>query len=149
MACRGIPAGTVLKTLFLNAVILCSLCVQLSAAEPESYCLIATCKNEDAVAEIYAPQRACYAGTDAFFESIRTSQRGYYALDLNAAGKGKPLEPVNLKAAAGNKGVQVDQFTRGLPAATIPAEGGTVSFDNRFAQNMVCTPLFKTGTVPD
>jgi hypothetical protein len=134
-----------LKTLPLSAAILCSLSAFVSAA-PESYCLVATCKNEGAVAEIYAPQRICNAGTDAFLKFIKKSQRGYYALDLNEAGKGKPLEPVNLKAAAGSKGVEVDQFTRGLPAATIPAEGGTVSFDHRFAQDMVCTPIFQTGT---
>ncbi len=122
-------------------------CVQVRADSPESYCLIISCKNDEAVAEIYAPERICYNGDDEFFKGLQSEQRGFYALDLNDFNKGKPLEPINIRAAKENSGIVVDQFTRRLPPTTVPRGGGKVSFDTRFATNMVCSPLFETGSL--
>ncbi len=149
MGSRKLRTGVWLKALFCTALTHATLCEPAGAVEPESYCLIVSCKNDAAVAEIYAPERICNNGFDAFFAAIQTGQRGYYALDLNEYGKGKVLEPATLRASKVNKGVDVDQFTRGLPPATVPKEGGTVSFDTRFATGMVCSPLFETGTGPN
>src|SRR5208337_938342 len=149
MGCRKLWTSAWLKALFCTALTYTSLCDPAGAAEPESYRLIVSCKNDAAVAEIYAPERISNNGFDAFFEAIQTGQRGYYALDLNEYGKGKVLEPATLRASKVNKGVEVDQFTRGLPPTTVPKEGGTVSFDTRFATSMVCSPLFETGTGPN
>jgi hypothetical protein len=126
-------------------------CVQIRADphtdNPETYCLIISCKNEDTVVEIYAPEQICHKGDDAFFKGLQSGQRGFYALDLNNFNKGKPLEPINLRAAKENSGIVVDQFTRRLPPTTVPREGGEVSFDTRFASNMRCSPLFETGSM--
>jgi len=145
MACKKLGTNAWLRVLSCAALAYAAFCAQAFAAEPESYCLIISCKNDGAIAEIYAPESICYNGFEAFFEGIRGGRRGFYALDLNEYSKGKPLEPVNLRAGKGNNSIEVDQFTRGLPPTTIPKEGGTVSFDNRFAANMVCSPLFDTG----
>jgi hypothetical protein len=121
---------------------------ELVADNTESYCLVISCKNDGAVVEIYAPQRICYRGYDEFFKDLQSEQRGLYALDLNGYDKGKSLEPINLRATRRNSGIIVDQFTRRLPATTVPREGGKVSFDNRFATDMLCSPLFETGSMP-
>lgn len=118
--------------------------MQAKAGEASSFCLVVVCKNESAAVEIYAPAPICYAGVDEFFKGLLKDNRGYYALDLREAGKGKPLEPIHLKAIEGNKGIEVHQYTRGLPPARVPKEGGAVSFDRRFAEDMTCSPLFET-----
>ena len=35
----------------------------------------------------------------------------------------------------------VDQYTRKLPPTRVPVAGGKVSFDKRFAEDMVCGPF--------
>ncbi len=118
--------------------------MQAKAGEASSFCLIVSCKNELAAVEIYAPASICYAGVDEFFRGLRKDNRGYYALDLREAGKGKPLEPVHLRAMEGGRGIEIDQYTRGLPPTRVPKEGGVVSFDKRFAEDMSCSPLLET-----
>jgi hypothetical protein len=66
---------------------------------------------------------------------------GLYALDLSDENKGKALEPVRVSLTPDKTAVIVDQFTRGLPPTKVPAGGGTVSFDDRFAENVTC-PAF-------
>jgi hypothetical protein len=123
----------------------------LAEAKAESVdgnCLVTSCRNDDAVAEIYAPESLCQS-EDALFNGLRNGQRGLFALDLNQENKGKSLEPINISAAKGDSGIVVDQYTRHLPPTVVPKEGGTVSFDNRFGENMECSPLLSTGDVPD
>jgi hypothetical protein len=121
---------------------------ELVADNTESYCLVISCKSDDAVVEICAPQRICYKGYDEFFKDLQSEQRGLYALDLSGYDKGKSLEPINLRATKRNTGIIVDQFTRRLPATAVPREGGKVSFDTRFATDMLCSPPFETGAMP-
>jgi hypothetical protein len=148
MGCRNFWARTSPTTLLWSiTTIYLFACTQVRADNPESYCLIVSCKNDASVAEIYAPERICYGGYDKFFRGLQSDQRGFFALDLNQYGKGKPLEPIYIRAAKGNGGIIVDQFARRLPPTMVPRGGGTVSFDTRFAVDMLCSPLFDTGTM--
>lgn len=119
------------------------------AQDAAAYCLVTSCTNAGAGAEVYAPDRICHNGSDEFFNALQGEQRGLFALDLNAYGKGKAVEPINIRAAEGNSGIIVDQFTRGLPPTEVPKTGGTVSFDKRFGEDMKCSPLFETSTLAE
>jgi hypothetical protein len=66
---------------------------------------------------------------------------GYYTLDLTDANKGKVLEPVRASLTRNGKTVIVDQYTRKLPPTRIPADGGTVDFDQRFGTAANCGPF--------
>jgi len=66
---------------------------------------------------------------------------GSYVLDLTEAGKGKNAEPVQVTLSGDRKSIVVNQYTRKLPPTTVPLKGGTVSFDNRFATDAVCSPF--------
>lgn len=69
---------------------------------------------------------------------------GYYALDLEKIGKGKPLEPVKVWKDDEAKVLIVDQYTRGLPPTRVPLDGGVVNFDNRFGDGARCKPYGDT-----
>lgn len=94
--------------------------------------------------EIYIPDRLCCDGYDGLLKGLKNKQKGYYALDLTGAGKGKPLEPVHLQISRRPAGLLVTQHTRGLPPTLVPRNGGTVSFDKRFAVGLACKALFDT-----
>jgi hypothetical protein len=102
--------------------------------------LVLRCKNDDATAEVYLPQSIVTGRTPANIDLAKPA-RGFYVLDLTDARKGKTLEPARVSLRADKKAVIVEQLTRRLPAATVPVAGGTVSFDHRFAENMVCEPF--------
>lgn len=98
--------------------------------------------SSDVRMEVYVPQSSAYdkdLPTDAKKPVI-----GYYALDLEKYGKGKPLEPVKLWKDEKAKAVVVDQFTRGLPPTRVPIDGGVVDFDKRFAEGARCKPYANT-----
>ena len=100
----------------------------------EAYIRMFACEGPDAKMEIYLPKDRDGGIT------IENSVIGFYALDLSAANKGKPLEPVRISLTPDKKTVVVDQFTRGLPPTRIPVAGGTVDFDNRFGTAAKCVP---------
>jgi hypothetical protein len=110
------------------------------AAQEGAFRRVLECKNDGARVELYLPENIV---SGLGIANVRLSQpaRGYYALDLSDAGKGKPLEPVRVSLTTDKKGVVVNQYTRKLPPTTVPVAGGKVSFDKRFAEDMVCKPF--------
>jgi hypothetical protein len=109
-------------------------------AEDGAMTLVLRCKNEDAQVEVYVPQSIVTGRTMANID-LRRPAKGFYALDLTQADKGKSLEPARISLTADRKGVVVEQLSRKLPSTTVPVAGGKVSFDRRFAENMVCEPF--------
>jgi hypothetical protein len=95
---------------------------------------VVTCKGPDASMEIYVPEDALTGAVPPKGGVID----GLYALDLSGALKGKHLERVHITESPDHKGIVVNQYTRGLPTTTIPKDGGTVNFDNRFGTHAVC-----------
>ena len=87
--------------------------------------------------EIYLPQSIVF-GKKPLAEVLAHPVIGY---DLTGANKGKSLEPVKVSISADGKTVIVNQYTRGLPPTRIPAGGGTVDFDHRFASEAKCGPF--------
>ena len=98
-----------------------------------------TCEGNDAKMEVYAPSSKVYA-EGGLPQSLATTRAiGYYALDLTAAGKGKPLEPVLLSLSSDKKSLVVDQITRGH-ITEVPFDGSRkVDFDQRFGTGAQCT----------
>ncbi len=90
--------------------------------------------------EVYLPQSVVF-GKKPLVRALAQPVIGYYALDLSGANKGKPLEPVKVSMTEDGKTVIVNQYTRGLPPTRIPAGGGTVDFDRRFATDAKCGPF--------
>jgi hypothetical protein len=126
----GIPLAVALSLLAIPAS---------ASAQDSAFARVLQCKNQDARVELYLPSAIANNGND--WQALEKTTTGYYALDLSGAGKGKPLEPVRVTLTKDKKGVVVDQYTRGLPPSTVPLKGGRVSFDKRFAENMLCGPL--------
>jgi len=91
------------------------------------------CEGPDAKMEVYLPQELDLDGGQPVI--------GYYALDLTAANKGKPLEPVRMRLSSDQQTVIMEQYTRGLPPTRIPVAGGTVDFDHRFGTAAQCGPF--------
>jgi hypothetical protein len=119
-------------------------------AADTGFTLAATCSEKGApkdsppTVEIYIPASLCCDGYDGLLKGLKRKKKGYYALDLTGIGKGKPLEPVHLQISRKPAGLMVTQYTRGLPPTLVPRNGGTVSFDKRFAEELVCKALFDT-----
>jgi hypothetical protein len=111
-----------------------------AAAQDGAFRRVLECKNDGARVELYLPE-SIVSGLGIANVRLGQPAKGFYALDLGDAGKGKPLEPVRVRLAAGGKGVIVDQYTRKLPPTTVPVAGGKVSFDKRFAEDMDCKPF--------
>lgn len=111
-----------------------------AAAQEGAFRRVLECKNDGARVELYLPE-AIVSGLGIANVRLAQPSRGYYALDLSEYQKGKPLEPVRVRLAAGGRGVVVDQYTRKLPPTTVPTAGGKVSFDKRFAEDMECKPF--------
>jgi hypothetical protein len=128
-----------LSVVALAGVVTRCLIHPVSAAEAAMTRVLA-CEGDDARMEVYLPQ-SVVAGRGAANANLAKPVVGYYALDLSAAGKGKPLEPVRVSYTPDKKMVIVDQFTRGLPPTRIPVGGGTVDFDKRFGTNAKCGPF--------
>ena len=101
---------------------------------------VLVCEGPDAEMEVYLPRSAVF-DRDGGTRTINNSVIGYYALDLTASNKGKPLEPVRISLSADKKTVTVKQYTRGLPPTRIPVVGGTVDFDSRFGTAAKCGPF--------
>lgn len=128
------------------AATLCALTLQsLSAAgESGTFTLITYCTengggaSDGASVEIYVPDEVWNGPHDVW------KTQGLYALDLMSFGKGKRLEPIQLEFSKTADGLLVDQYLRRLPVRFLPRGGGTVSFDERFASDMVCSPLGQT-----
>jgi hypothetical protein len=117
--------------------------VPAAAKDPgkEAYMVrMVACEGPDAKMEIYLPQSVVF-DRDRGTRTINTSIVGYYALDLTASNKGKPLEPVRISLSPDKKTVIVKQYTRGLPPTRIPVVGGTVDFDSRFGTAAKCGPF--------
>jgi hypothetical protein len=111
-----------------------------AVAQEGSFRRVLECKNDGARVELYLPE-SIVSGLGIANVRLAQPARGYYALDLSDAGKGKPLEPVRVRMATDKKGVVVNQYTRKLPPTTVPLAGGKVSFDKRFAEDMECKPF--------
>lgn len=99
-----------------------------------------SCENGDAKMEVYIPE---FAVTGRGLANVKFGGQlmGAYSLDLTGAQKGKVLEPVRVSLAPDKKSVIVNQYTRQLPPTLVPIDGGTVSFDRRFAENAKCSPF--------
>ena len=124
-------------------VVLVLLASPASAKDPgqEAYMIrMLACEGPDAKMEVYLPQSVVFE-RDGRMRALDRPVIGYYALDLTAANKGKPLEPVRVSLSADKKSLIVDQYTRRLPATRIPVAGGTVDFDNRFGTGAKCGPF--------
>lgn len=106
-------------------------------AEDKPLRRVLACTGPSATMEIYLPE-SVVSGSGIDHVDLSKPVTGLYALDLSAAGKGKVLEWVHVSLADDGKAVIVDQFTRGLPPTRIPAEGGVVDFDQRFATEAMC-----------
>jgi hypothetical protein len=104
---------------------------------------VLACEGPDAKMEVYLPQSVVF-DRDGGPRTINKSVIGYYALDLTAANKGKPLEPVRIRLTPDKQTIIVEQYTRGLPSTHIPVAGGTVDFDNRFGTAANCGPFQAT-----
>jgi hypothetical protein len=119
-------------------------------AADTGFTLVVTCSEKDApkgsspTVEIYISESLCCDGYDGLLKGLKRKKKGFYALDLTGIGKGKPLEPVHLQISRKPAGLLVTQYTRGLPPTLVPRSGGTVSFDRRFAEELVCNALFDT-----
>ena len=114
---------------------------QVFAADPgqnTAMIRVLACKGEDASMEVYLPQSIALDADKLKSALSRKPVIGYYTLDLSAAGKGKPLEPVKVSMTSDGKTVIVDQYTRGLKPTRIPVGGGTVDFDQRFGTGAKC-----------
>ena len=111
-----------------------------ASAENAAMTRVLACEGDDAKMEVYLPQ-SVVTGRGVTNANLAKPVVGFYALDLSAAGKGKPLEPVRVSYTPDKKMVIVDQFTRGLPPTRIPVGGGTVDFDKRFGTNAKCGPF--------
>jgi hypothetical protein len=98
------------------------------------------CEGPDAKMEVYIPQSIALRAIP-LARALARPVIGYYTLDLSAANKGKPLEPIKISMTADGKQVIVNQYTRGLPPTRIPVEGGTVDFDPRFGTGAKCGPF--------
>jgi hypothetical protein len=97
------------------------------------------CGGPDAKMEVYLPQSIVFGNADTpLARKLAKPVIGSYTLDLTAANKGKPLEPVKVSMTADGKTVIVDQYTRKLPPTRIPSGGGTVDFDQRFGTGAKC-----------
>lgn len=134
------------------AATLCALTLQsLSAAgESGAFTLITYCTEKGGAAsggasvEIYVPVDVGNGTRDALSKGLKRKRQGFYALDLTSFGKGKSLEPVLLEFSKTADGLLVDQYMRMWPVRFVPWGGGTVSFDERFASDLVCSPLGQT-----
>ena len=122
--------------------ILCGLTMPAAASDPgvDAYMIrIMKCVGSDASMEIYLPQSLVFKGGTAVLSMA--PMIGWYSLDLSAALKGKPLEPVRISISSDKKTLILDQYTRGLPLTRIPITGGTVDFDRRFGTRAKCSKL--------
>lgn len=134
-----------MKRLALVAI-LCLLAMPATAKDPgdDSYMIrIMSCEGPNANMEIYLPQSIVFKPDTPILSNILAMQPaiGWYSLDLTGYMKGKPLEPVRLSISPDKKFLIVDQYTRGHPPARIPIAGGTVDFDQRFANKAKCGAL--------
>jgi hypothetical protein len=114
--------------------------VPAAAKDPgkEAYMIrVIACEGPDAKMEIYLPQSVVF-DHDGGRRALSDSVIGYYALDLTASNKGKPLEPVRISLSADKKSLIVKQYTRGLSPTRIPMVGGMVDFDSRFGAAAKC-----------
>ena len=99
---------------------------------------IFACQGADARMEVYVPQ-SVLTKRNIGKQGLGGAVNGLYALDLTEAKKGKVLEPVRLRSTRDNRSIVVEQFTRkGLKPATIPLNGGTLDFDQRFGAGARC-----------
>lgn len=99
---------------------------------------IFACQGPDARMEIYVPQ-TLLKKRNIGRQGLGGTVNGLYALDLTDASKGKMLEPIRLRSTRDNRSIVVEQFTRkGLKPATIPLNGGTLDFDQRFGAGARC-----------
>lgn len=106
-------------------------------AEDEPMRRVLACTGPDAAMEVYLPE-SVVSGSGLDHVNLAKPVKGLYSLDLSAAGKGKVLEWVRVSLADDGKAVIIDQFSRGLPPTRVPAEGGVVDFDKRFATEAMC-----------
>jgi hypothetical protein len=126
------------------AVVTCPLAVPSRASEPgpDSYMVrVLACAGPDANMEVYLPQSIMYRDDAERDRLLSKPVTGMYALDLTAANKGKVLEPVRVRLSADKRSVVIEQYTRKLPATSVPLAGGTVDFDKRFGSAAKCGPF--------
>ncbi len=116
------------------------------------------CSDPYRTVEIYLPNKVIFKypapanipGHDYMLATLLSMPPtvGWYALDLSGAGKGKSLEPVRVSVAPDKKAIIIDQYTRGtannrLAPTRVPAVGGTVQFDPKWATQVKCGPLLQ------
>lgn len=128
------------RAAFAILPLVCALAAPAAAKDPgqDAYMIrMISCTGPDAKMEVYLPETLA-DNPQNFPRSLAKPVIGYYALDLSASDKGKPLEPVKISMTADGKTVIVDQYTRKLPPTRIPVAGGTVDFDQRFGTGAKC-----------
>jgi len=128
------------KPMKARNLVLFAIALTSTAAFAEDYSLFFSCSGDKANMEVYLP-KSLTLNDQALFELGAKKVQGFYALDLNPYGKGKPLEPVLIGINAAKTMLIVDQYTRGLPptAITLGGGGSPVEFDKRFGTNAICT----------
>ncbi len=132
----------VVRAAFLALPLVGGLSLSAAAADPGegAYMIrVLGCEGPSAKMELYLPQSI--ALNPPFARLLAKPVIGYYALDLSAENKGKPLEPVKVSMTPDGKTVIINQYTRGLPPTRVPANGGTVDFDQRFGSGAKCGPF--------
>jgi len=138
------PKGLgVTRTMIPAFMLVAAFSTPVLAKDPgrEAYMIrVLACEGSDARMEVYIPQSIVF-GSVALTRALAQPVIGYYALDLSAENKGKPLEPIKVSITADGKTVIVNQYTRGLPPTRIPLGGGTVDFDQRFGTQAKCGPF--------
>jgi len=125
----------------LIVLLMSALPLPATAKDPgqDSYMIrVLACEGPDAKMEVYLPQSIALDGGPALARKLANPVIGFYTLDLTAANKGKPLEPVKVSMTPDGKTLIVDQYTRKLPPTRIPVGGGTVDFDQRFGTAAKC-----------
>ena len=131
------------RTTILALTLVAALCAPAFAKDPgqQAYMIrMLACEGSDAKMEVYIPQ-SIVSGSVPLARALARPVIGYYALDLSAENKGKPLEPVKVSITADGQTVIINQYTRGLPPTRLPLNGGTVDFDKRFGTQAKCGPF--------
>jgi hypothetical protein len=132
--------STRMKALFGHAAFVLVLVAVEGHAAEVAMRRVFSCVGPDAKMEVYIPD-TLVSGIGVKNAILEKQVIGAYSLDLSDAGKGKTLEPIQVKYSADLKSVIVEQYTRKLPPTAIAVSGATVDFDKRFATAAECGPF--------
>ena len=111
-----------------------------AAAQEQSFARVVYCQDEAGRAEVYLPGSVITATGTAEVRLGDKTVVGYLAFDFTPVGKNKFMEAVRIHMSDDGSALVVELSERGL-RATIPVMGGKVSFPQRLAEEMHCSPL--------